>query len=318
MATGLVTIFGGGGFLGRHLVRQLAQQGYAIRVAVRDPESALYLKPMGDVGQVTPVQANIRSEASVAAAMHGADAVVNLVGILYESGNQTFDAVHRVGAETVARAAAAAGVNRFVHMSALGASEQSSAKYARSKARGEAAVSSAFPGATIMRPSVVFGPQDDFFNRFAALARLSPFLPLIGGGETRFQPVYVGDVAEAMAACISGKADASRGKIYELGGPSIYTFRQLMELVMEYTGYQRRLIRIPFGLATLQGMVLGLLPKPPLTADQVELLKTDNIVHDDMPGLSDFGIHPVAAEAILPSYMDVYRRGGRFSQTSPI
>lgn len=318
MMTKLVTIFGGGGFLGRHLVRLLAQEGYAIRVAVRDPESALYLKPMGEVGQVTPLQANIRSDASVAAAVAGSDAVVNLVGILYESGNQTFDAVHNVAAERVAKAAAAAGASRFVHMSALGVSELSPAKYARSKARGEAAVTAAYPGVSIMRPSVVFGPQDDFFNRFATIARFSPFLPLIGGGRTRFQPVYVGDVAEAMTACITGRADTPEGKIYELGGPSVYTFEQLMHLVMEYTGYDRKLIKIPFGLATLQGMVLGLLPKPPLTADQVELLKSDNVLTGDCPGLSDLGIDPMAAEVILPTYMDVHRRGGRYSQTSPV
>lgn len=318
MATKMVTIFGGGGFLGRHLVRMLAQEGYAVRVAVRDPEDALHLKPMGEVGQITPIQANIRSEVSVAAAVRGSHAVVNLVGILYESGNQTFDAVHNVGAATVARAAAAAGVERFVHMSALGVSEMAAAKYARSKARGEKAVLEAFPGASIMRPSVVFGPQDDFFNRFGSMAFLSPVLPLIGGGHTKFQPVYVGDVAEAMMACITGRAESPEGKIYELGGPSVYTFRELMELVMEYTGHKCRLVSLPFGIATLQGMILGLLPKPPLTADQVELLKSDNVVSGELPGLADLGIEPMAAEVILPTYMDMHRRGGRFSQTSPV
>ncbi len=314
MTTKLVTIFGGGGFLGRHLVRLLAQQGHAVRVAVRDPESALFMKPMGDVGQITPIQANIRSSASVAAALAGSDAVVNLVGILYESGSQTFDAVHKTGAETVAKAAAASGVSRFVHMSALGASEQSAAKYARSKARGEAAVIAAFPGVSIMRPSVVFGPQDDFFNRFANMARFSPVLPLIGGGHTKFQPVYVGDVAEAMAACVNGDAKNAEGQVYELGGPTVYTFEDLMRLVMQVTAYDRKLVSIPFGLARLQGLVLGLLPKPPLTADQVDLLKTDNVVTGDLPGLADFGIEPMAAEVILPTYMDVHRRGGRYSQ----
>ncbi|MEQ9489927.1 MAG: complex I NDUFA9 subunit family protein [Alphaproteobacteria bacterium] len=316
MTTKLVTIFGGGGFLGRHLVRLLAQQGHSIRVAVRDPESALFLKPMGDVGQITPIQANIRSDASVAAAVAGSDAVVNLVGILYESGSQSFDAVHKTGAATVAKAAANAGAERFVHMSALGASEQSAAKYARSKARGETAVTEAFPGVSIMRPSVVFGPQDDFFNRFANLARFSPVLPLIGGGHTKFQPVYVVDVAEAMAACVNGRAENAQGQVYELGGPTVYTFEELMRLVMHYTGYDRRLVSIPFGLARLQGMVLGLLPTPPLTADQVDLLKSDNVVTGDLPGLADFGIHPTAAEVILPTYMDVHRRGGRYSQTA--
>lgn len=311
----LVTIFGGSGFIGRYLVRHLAKAGAMIRVAVRDPEQALDLKPMGDVGQIVPIQANIRVPASVEAAIDGADGVVNLVGVLYERGAQTFDAVHRDGARTVARAAARAGSKSFVHMSALGASEQSGSAYARSKAAGEKSVREAFPGAAIIRPSVVFGPQDDFFNRFAKLACISPVLPLIGGGHTRFQPVYVDDVAEAMFKELCGAA--AKEQTYELGGPIVYSFKELMELVLRMTGRKCMLVPLPFSVAAMQATVLQYLPVPPLTPDQVELLKTDNIVSGELPGLAELGIEATAAEVILPSYMDIYRRGGRYSDTQP-
>lgn len=308
MAAPSITVFGGSGFLGRHLVKRLAEGGARLRVAVRYPEAAGFLKPMGEVGQVVPLQANLRDEASVTRAVEGADAVVNLVGILYQRGRQRFRAVHVEGAARVARAAAAAGARRFVQVSAIGADADSPAEYGRTKAAGEAAVSEAFDGATIVRPSIIFGPEDDFFNRFAALARLSPALPLIGFGHTRFQPVYVGDVAEAMARLLDDPASA--GKTYELGGPRVYSFREIMALVLRETGRNRLLVPLPYPLAMLQARFLELLPVPPLTRDQVQLLKRDNVVGGDAPGLADLGVTPTAVDAILPSYLGRYRRRG--------
>jgi len=316
MAINVITIFGGSGFIGRALVQRLAEIGACIRVAVRDPEQALPLKPCGDVGQIVPVQANVRDDASVRAAVAGADAVVNLVGILYESGRQTFEAVHVGAVERIAKAAAAEGVSRFVHMSALGVSEQSASVYARTKAAGEEAVRAAIPGAAIFRPSVVFGPGDGFFNLFASLARFTPVLPLIGGGRTRFQPVYVGDVAEAMAKALADPALG--GAVYELGGPHVYTFKELMQLMLRETGMRRLLVPLPFGLASLQAAFLEKLPKPPLTRDQVTLLRSDNVVTGTHKGLADLGITPTAAEVILPFYMDMYRKGGRYTSAQPV
>jgi NADH dehydrogenase len=312
MARGLITVFGGSGFIGRHLVRRLARQGWTIRVAVRRPTGANFLKPMGDVGQITPVRASIGDPVAVQAAVSGARAVVNLVGILYERGARSFAAVHARGAHTVAAASGAAGVERLIHMSAIGADLHAEAEYARSKGAGEAAVKTAFPKATILRPSVVFGPEDDFFNRFAAMARLSPILPLIGGGHTRFQPVYVGDVAEAIAACLVEPATA--GKTYELGGPRIYSFKELMELLMAQIGRQRLLVPLPFALASFQALFLEKLPVPPLTRDQVTLLRRDNVVAAGALGLSDLGITPTSVESIVPTYLARYRKGGRFNQ----
>ncbi|MCZ6522806.1 MAG: complex I NDUFA9 subunit family protein [Alphaproteobacteria bacterium] len=308
MAAPSITVFGGSGFLGRHLVKRLAEGGARLRVAVRYPEAAGFLKPMGEVGQVVPLQANLRDEASVTRAVEGADAVVNLVGILYQRGRQRFRAVHVEGAARVARAAAAAGARRFVQVSAIGADADSPAEYGRTKAAGEAAVSEAFDGATSVRPSIIFGPEDDFFNRFAAMARLSPALPLIGFGHTRFQPVYVGDVAEAMARLLDDPASA--GKTYELGGPRVYSFREIMALVLRETGRNRLLVPLPYPLAMLQARFLELLPVPPLTRDQVQLLKRDNVVGGDAPGLADLGVTPTAVDAILPSYLGRYRRRG--------
>jgi NADH dehydrogenase len=266
---------------------------------------------MGVVGQVEPVQANIRDDVSVRNAVEGADAVVNLVGILYETGRQTFEAVQADGAGRVARAARDAGIDRFVHVSAIGADAESAASYARSKAAGEAAVREALPRATIVRPSIVFGPEDDFFNRFAAMARLSPALPLIGGGTTRFQPVYVGDVADAILAALDDPATA--GAIYELGGPRIYSFRELMALVLQETERRRLLLPVPVFAARIQAAFLQLLPKPLLTVDQVNQLQIDNVPADDLPGLADLGIaNPTSAEVILPSYLHRYRRTGQF------
>lgn len=302
----VVTVFGASGFIGRHLVTRLAQDGYVIRAAVRDVDAALFLKTAGAVGQVVVVQANVADPASVAAAVSGAEAVVNLVGILAEGGRKrTFRRLHVEGTATVAAAAAAAGVRRLVQVSAIGADAQSEAAYARTKAAGEAAARAAFPEVTVVRPSVVFGPEDRFFNRFAGMARISPALPLIGGGKTRFQPVYVLDVAKAIAAILADPA--TRGRTYELGGPRVYTFRQLMELVLAETRRCRLLLPLPFGLAAFEAWFLEKLPRPLLTRDQVKLLRRDNVVGADAPGLAALGIEPTAAEAVLPAYLARFR-----------
>ena len=305
------TVFGASGFIGRYVVRRLAAEGAQVVAAVRHPDAALFLKPMGNVGQITPVRAPVTDERAAAAAIAGSDVVVNLVGILYEHGRQTFDAVHRDGAGRVARLAAAAGAARLVHVSAIGADVAAPALYAQSKARGEEAVRREFPGATILRPSIVFGPEDDFFNRFAAMAKLSPALPLIGGGATRFQPVYVGDVADAVAAALADPATA--GRSYELGGPTVYSFADLMRLMLEQTGRHRLLVPVPFGLARLKAWFLEKLPVPPLTRDQVLMLERDNVV-GGAPGLAELGIRPTAAETVLPTYLDRYRKGNLFPQ----
>jgi len=309
----LVTIFGGSGFLGRHLVRALAKRHYRIRVAVRRPDLAGHLQPLGRVGQIHAVQANLRYPDSVAAAVRHADVVINLAAILFERGRQTFAAVHVGGADAVARAAAAAGA-RMIHVSAIGADVDSPSHYARTKALGEAAVRAAAPGAVIVRPSILFGPEDDFFNRFAAMARLSPVLPLVGGGHTRFQPVFVGDVAEAIAMAVDG--DTQAGTTYELGGPEVKTFRQLLEFVLATIERRRLLVPLPFGLAALQATFLQFLPKPPLTPDQVRLLHTDNVVSAEamregrtLPGL---GIEAATIAAIVPTYLWRFRKTGQF------
>jgi uncharacterized protein YbjT (DUF2867 family) len=317
----LITVFGGSGFLGRHVVRALAKRQYRIRVAVRRPDLAGYLQPLGRVGQIHAVQANVRNRPSVAAAVRGSDAVINLVGILFESGRQRFDAVQSFGAEGVALAAAAHNA-RMVHISAIGADEDSSAAYARAKRRGEELVLAASPEATIFRPSILFGPNDDFFNRFAGIARLSPFLPLVGGGHTRFQPVFAGDVAEAIAKAVDG---ATRpGAIYELGGPDVYTFRELMEFTLATIERRRLLVPLPFGVAKLQAAIfelvsrlpLRILSKPLLTRDQVELLRYDNVVSDaarrDALTLEGLGITPQSVAAIVPTYLWRFRRAGQF------
>jgi uncharacterized protein YbjT (DUF2867 family) len=317
MARPVATIFGGSGFIGRYIVQRLARRGWILRIAVRRPDSALFLKPLGDVGQITPMAANIRHDASVAAAIEGVDHVINLVGVLYEHGPQRFAAVHAEGARRVASAARAAGVKRLLQMSALGADAGSPSLYARTKAEGEAMVREAFPEAVILRPSVVFGPEDDFFNRFAEIARFSPILPLIGGGKTRFQPVYVGDVADAAVAILDRPEDAPftpAGKTYELAGPRIYSFKQLMELLLAEIGRKRILMPVPWGIARLQAAVLGLLPQPPLTLDQLKLLQRDNIAGGQLPGFADLGIVPDGPEAILPAYLDRFRAGGRFAR----
>ncbi|WP_395677894.1 complex I NDUFA9 subunit family protein [Inquilinus sp.] len=308
-----VTLFGGTGFVGRYVAQMLAHRGWRIIVAARHPDRALPLKTAGAVGQVVPVFADIRDDASVAAAVAGADAVVNLVGILFERGKQRFDSVHGEAAGRVARAAAAAGASRFVQVSAIGASADSPSSYARTKAAGEAAVRAAFPGASILRPSVIFGPEDGFFNLFAGLARTAPFLPLFGGGTTKFQPVYVQDVAAAIVACL--EQDGTAGQTYELGGPRVYSFRELMQLTLQQTGRKKRLVSVSWGVAALEAKLLGLLPKPLLTSDQVTQLKIDNVVGAGARTLADLGIQPTPAELILPSYLDRYRPGGRFGNS---
>jgi NADH dehydrogenase len=314
----LVTVFGGSGFVGRHVVRTLAKRGYRVRVAVRRPDLARFLMTAGVVGQVHGVQANLRFPESVAAAVEGADAVVNLVGILHESGRNTFSAVQAFGPGVVGRAAAAGGVKRFVQMSAIGADPASPAAYGRTKAEGEAAAREAFGTVVIMRPSIVFGPEDQFFNRFAAMARISPALPLIGGGETRFQPVWAGDVAEAVARAVDGVAVP--GAVYELGGPEIFSFREILEFILRVTHRSRPLLPIPFGLATLQARLVEWLPSPPLTTDQVTMLKSDNVVSEaarrEGRTLEGLGIDPATIEAVVPSYLWRFRKTGQFERAA--
>jgi uncharacterized protein YbjT (DUF2867 family) len=314
----LVTVFGGSGFVGRYVVQALARTGCRVRVAVRRPDLANFLMPLGGVGQIHAVQANLRYEASIRKAVEGADGVVNLVGILQQSGKQTFRALQGVGAGLTARAAREMGARSFVHISAIGANRLSRSAYARTKAEGEDLARRAFPGAVIMRPSIVFGAEDEFFNRFGAMARVSPFMPLIGGGKTRFQPVYAGDVAKAVIAGLDGRARA--GVIYELGGPRVYSFREILDLVAQYTEHRRTYMPIPFVLAKLQGWFLQLLPNAPLTLDQVRLLQTDNVVSreaiNEARTLDALGIEPQAVEAIVPGYLIRFRPKGEFSLRS--
>lgn len=310
----LITVYGGSGFLGRHVIRALAKRHYRIRVAVRRPELANFLQPLGRVGQIHAVQANLRDAPSVEAAARGAQVLINLVGILQEGGRQRFDTIHSFGAEQVALAASAHGA-RLVHVSAIGADEHSVAAYARSKAVAERLVLAAQPQAVIMRPSIMFGPEDDFFNRFASLARLSPVLPLIGGGATRFQPVFVGDVATAIADAVDGKLRA--GTIYELGGPDVRTFKELMQYMLAVIERRRMLVPLPFFAAKFKALFLQFMPPPlTLTPDQVELLRVDNVVSDQAVAerrtLQGIGIDPEPIEAIVPSYLWRFRRTGQF------
>lgn len=320
----LVTIFGGSGFLGRHLTRALAKRGWRVRAAVRRPDLAFHLQPLGGVGQVTAVQANLRYPDSVAAAARGSDAIVNCVGVLVPSGRQTFDAVQAFGAQAVARAAAQAGVDNVVHVSAIGADAASDSGYARSKGEGEAAVRAARPGAVILRPSVVFGPEDQFFNRFAALARFMPALPLVGE-TTRLQPVFVGDVAEAAARALEG--GAKPGTTYELGGPEVMTMREIFDYVLKVTERRRALIPVPDAGArliaaiteTADKLTLGLMPDELVTTrDQVKLLGRDNVVSEAAKAegrtLEGLGLRPTLVEAIVPTYLWRYRKTGQFDR----
>ena len=315
---GLVTVFGGSGFVGRHTVQTLARRGHRIRAAERRPDLAGHLQPMGSVGQIGAVQANLRFPDSVARAVAGSDAVINTVGILAPSGKQTFEAVHVDGARAIAKAAREAGVKRLVHVSAIGADKNSKAIYARTKAAGEQAVLEEFPTAIIVRPSIVFGPEDQFFNRFASMARVSPFLPLIGGGTTKFQPVYVGDVATALANAAEGQGKP--GTVYELGGPEVLTFRRLLELTEEYSGRSRLRLRMPFWLAKLQATLMSPLPNSlrPITVDQVRSLAYDNVVSDqaklESRTLTGLGVEHLASVAsVVPGYLERFKPKGQYA-----
>jgi NADH dehydrogenase len=310
----LVTVFGGSGFVGTQAVRYLAKAGWRIRVAVRNPGLAYDMRLLGDVGQIDVVQANIRDKPSIARALEGATASLNLVGVLYQAGRQGFQAVHVMGARNVAEVARAAGVERVVQMSALGADPASPSKYGRTKAAGEAAVRAVYPDAAVVRPSIVFGQGDSFFNRFASMAQFSPVLPLIGGGLTRFQPVFVGDVGEALARIVTD--DASAGRTFELGGAGVFTFRELMERMLAETGQRRLLLPIPFpaarALGSLGDLAAGVI-RPPLTSDQVASLTVDNVVSGREPGLAELGIVPATLETVLPTYLYSFRRGGQYA-----
>ena len=312
MTKSLITVFGGTGFLGRHTIRALAKAGHRIRVAVRFPNEGFFLLPMGTVGQIALLRCNVRETDEVAAAVAGADAVINLTGILFQRGEQSFEAVHVEAAEIIAKAAKAAGAKTLVHVSAIGADKDAASLYASSKGEGEEYVRAAFPEAAIVRPSLVFGPEDDFFNRFAALARVLPMLPLIGGGHTKFQPVFVGDVAAVIAKLVQDPALG--GRTYELGGPTVFTFKELMQVVLKETGRRRLLLPVPFALATLKAMFLQFLPKPLLTPDQVTLLKSDNIVTGEN-GLTALGIAPTSVEAEVPAYLWRFRPKGQYAES---
>lgn len=301
----LITIFGGVGFIGRHLVQRLAADGWQIRVISRSPRLAGHLQPLGDVGQIVVQSANTRDEASLTELLRGSSAVVNLIGILYETSRQRFDEVHGELPGRIARAAAEAGVERVVQVSAIGADEGSTSAYARSKAKGEAAMREAFPSTVILRPSIVIGPEDGFFNRFAAMARISPALPLIGGGKTRFQPVYVGDVARAITTVL--ERDNALGRTFEIGGPKIYSFAELLRYMLDVIGRKRWLVDLPWGLAAIQARIMELLPVPPLTRDQLELLKSDNVVGENALTLDDLGIEAMPIEMVVPSYLARHR-----------
>ena len=313
----LVTIYGGSGFVGRYIARRMAKQGWRVRVAVRRPNEAMFVKPYGTVGQVEPVQCNIRDDASVAAVMQGADAVVNCVGILAQDGKNKFDAVQAEGAERVARIAAAQGVGHMVHISAIGADAKAASDYARTKALGEAGVLKHMPGAMILRPSIVFGPEDQFFNRFASLARLGPILPVIGA-NTRFQPVFVDDVAEAAAMGVTDNISGT----FELGGPDILSFRELMAQMLDVIQRRKLIVNIPFfvarimalGFDVLQAVTLGLVKNPAATRDQVKNLAQDNVVSEDAKSLADLGITPTAMDAVLPDYLWRFRPSGQYAE----
>ncbi|TIN78578.1 complex I NDUFA9 subunit family protein [Mesorhizobium sp.] len=311
----LVVVFGGSGFVGRHVVRALARRGYRIRVACRRPDLAGHLQPLGNVGQIQPVQANIRVRWSVDRAVQGADHVVNLVAILHESGRQKFTPVHEFGAHAIAEAARAVGAG-LTHISALGADLNAQSEYARTKALGEKAVLETIEDAVILRPSINFGPEDSFFNRFASMARYSPVLPLIGGGRTKFQPVYVGDVAEAVARSVDGKVQG--GRIYELGGPQVLTFKQCMQEMLAMIDRKRLLVSVPWWVANMQASILGFLPNPLLTKDQVLQLRGDNIVSEaairENRTLAGLDIQPQSIASILPSYLWRYRPAGQFQR----
>ena len=308
----LVTIIGGSGFVGRQVVRELARTGARVRVAVRHPNEAMFLRTMGGIGQIQIVQANIRNEASLANAIDGADMVVNLVGTLTGKGKQTFNALHDAGAETVARLCAEMGIGRLVHMSALGADIRSTSAYGRSKAAGEAAVTEACPDATILRPSVIFGPEDGFFCRFGSLVKSFLVVPVMGGGQTRFQPVYVDDVADAIVAVLQDNSTA--GKVFELGGPRVWTLREVLDYVVDVTHRTRLLVPMPLGLAKFASIFLQMPPLRLIYPDEVNMLRQDNVVSEEAAGLANLGITPTPAESIAPKFLRRYRRAGAYER----
>jgi uncharacterized protein YbjT (DUF2867 family) len=312
---GLVTVFGGTGFIGRQVVRALARRGLRVRAAARNEGQGYRLRMLGDVGQIEVVQANVRNRASVERALAGAEGVVNLVGVLHEGGRQRFESLHAMGARTIAECAAAQGVTRFVQVSAIGADANAASKYARSKAEGEAAVREAIPSAVIIRPSIVFGPEDAFFNRFGRMAALSPVLPVVGG-DTKMQPVFVGDLAAAIGNALLDPSTA--GRTYEVGGPSAYSFRELMELIKRETGRGALLLPVPFPIAGLIGKLGDIQAKmmtPVLTSDQVEQLRHDNVPAEGMPGLAELGVaNPTPVEAVVSTYLYRYRKGGQYAE----
>lgn len=314
----LVTVFGGSGFVGRHVVRALAKRGYRIRVAVRRPDLAGFLQPLGTVGQISFVQANLRYRNSINSAVEGASHVINCVGILAPSGRNTFDSVQDFGARAVAEAARTAGA-KLTHISAIGANPNSASAYARTKGRAEAAIHAVKPDATILRPSIIFGPEDSFFNKFAEMARLSPVLPLIGGGKTRFQPVFVDDVAEVVARSVDGTVEA--GKIYELGGQNVLSFRECMEIMLDVIDRKRLMVSLPFGIASMMGSLMSMIPliTPPITKDQVKLLKHDNIVSSAAAAegrtLHGLGITPTLLASVLPTYLVHFRPQGQYTNS---
>lgn len=308
----VITLVGGTGFLGRYIARVLAKEGYRLKIISRHPNAALGLKTIGDLGQIVLLRGDISRQETITPHLAGSSVVINLVGLLFERGRQSFTSVHAQGAEKLAQAAKAAGVGQFIHVSALGVDRAAASRYARTKLQGEKAVQAAFPETVILRPSVIFGPEDGFYNRFAAMAAIAPFLPLIGGGKTKFQPVYAGDVARAVLACIKNPATGA-GRIFELGGPEIYSFRQVLEYIVNITGRKARLVNIPFGMAQAMGSVSQLLPTPPLTQDQVKLLQYDNVVMPGAPGFAELGIQPGAVEMIVPDYLRRFAKSGKMA-----
>lgn len=314
MNTGLVTVFGGSGFLGKHVVRALVKDGWRVRVPMRRPHTGQDLRVIGNVGQVQLVQANLRFQKSVERAVEGSDAVINLVGVLFEEGRQSFKSLHTTGAATIAEAAQKAGITNMVHLSSMGADPEGRSEYARTKGEGEIQVTAAMPTADIMRPSILFGPEDSFFNRFAAMATLVPALPLIGGGDTKMQPAYVGDVAEAIAKVLG---QGTSGEVYELGGPQTYSFKELMQFMLEALGRKKFLLPVPWPAANAIGFVgelSGYLPfvKPALTRDQVLSLRDDNVAGEGVKGFSDLNIKLETIEALVPTYLERYRKNGQF------
>ncbi|MEM8833597.1 MAG: complex I NDUFA9 subunit family protein [Pseudomonadota bacterium] len=308
----IIGVFGGTGFLGHAIINDLARAGFRVKVMTRHPESCYELKPYGNVGQIVPYFCNYKEEGAIDKAIEGCDAVINLIGILFEKGKNSFEKAHVRIPEEIAKACKKHKVERLLHVSALGIDENKS-KYAQTKLKGEEAIKEAFPSVTIFRPSVVFGPDDSFFNMFAQLSTLLPALPLIGGGKTKFQPVYVGDIAEAALKVMQDTSDGHAGKIYEMGGPDIVTFKEIYEILLKETDRKRALIPVPWPIATLKGKVMSILPKPPLTGDQVKSLRHDNILSGKYQEFSDLGMTPTPMDVILPQYLSTYRRGGRFA-----